>query len=223
MRERPTMVLTISRQLGSGGSFIGQAIANRFGLRYADREILQQAAAAAGLREGDLSPSEEKATSFWESLLHSFSMGAPDAAFVPPALPPVYAVDLFKLESVIIHEIAERFDTVIVGRAGFHVLAGRPNVVNIMVHAAQSFRVRRVMEIYGIETEKEAEEQVDRSDRQRAQFIKSFTGRNWDDASLFDLCINTSSVGLEVSLEITAALIERMLGRKCRGAHTPVA
>ncbi|MGD1147509.1 MAG: cytidylate kinase-like family protein [Thermoanaerobaculaceae bacterium] len=221
MRERPTIVLTISRQLGSGGSSIGQAIANRFGLRYADREILKQAAAAAGLQEGDLIPSEERTTGFWESLLHSYSMGAPEAAFVPPPLPPVYAADLFKLESLIIREIAESFDAVIVGRAGFHVLAGRPNVTNIRVHADRAFRVKRVMEVYGTASVKEAEGQVDRSDRQRAQFIKSFTGRNWDDASPFDLCISTSSVGLETATEVVAALVESVLGRQWRGAHTP--
>jgi cytidylate kinase len=208
------MVLTISRQLGSGGSYIGQAMANRFRMRYADRDILQQAAAAAGLQEGDLASSEEKASGFWESVLRSFSMGAPDAPFAPPALPPIDTADLFKLESLIIREIADRFDAVIVGRAGFHVLAGRPNVTHIMVRAARPFRVRRAMEVYGIEDEKEAEERVDSSDRQRAQFIKTFTGRNWDDASMFDLCICTSSVGLEGATEIVASLVERMLARK---------
>jgi len=222
MRDKPTVVLTISRQLGSGGSYIGQAVANRFGMRYADREILKQAAEAVGAREGDLVMSEEKASGFWESLLHSFSMGAPDAAFTPPALPPVYAADLFKLESLIIREIADRFDAVVVGRAGFHVLAGRPNVTNIMVHAPRAFRVRRVMELYGIESEKDAEEQVDRSDRQRTQFIKSFTGKNSNDAHIFDLCIDTGSVGLETATELVAALAESMLGRRWRGAHTPV-
>lgn len=221
MRERPTVVLTISRQLGSGGSHVGQAIANRFGMRYADREILKQAAAAAGLQEGDLIPSEEKAGGFWDSLLRSFSMGTPEAAFVPPALPPVYAADLFKLESLIIREIAERFDAVIVGRAGFHVLAGRPNAAHIMLHAAPAFRVKRVMELFPTMSEREARENVDRSDRQRAQFIKNFAGSSWNDASAFDLCISTSSVGLEVATEIVATLVESMLGRQWRGAHTP--
>ncbi|HVN75143.1 MAG TPA: cytidylate kinase-like family protein [Thermoanaerobaculaceae bacterium] len=222
MREKPTVVLTISRQLGSGGSFIGQAVASRFGMRYADREILKQAAETVGLREGDLVVSEEKAATFWESLLHSFSLGAPDAAFVPPALPPVYSADLFKLESLIIREIADRFDTVIVGRAGFHVLAGRSNLANVMVHAASEFRVRRVMELYGIESEREAERLVERSDRQRTQFIKSYTGKDRNDARLFDLCVDTSTVGLETATELVAALVESMLGRRWHGAHTPV-
>lgn len=221
MRERPTLVLTISRQLGSGGSHIGQAVANGFSMRYADRDILQQAAKAAGLKEGDLAAAEEKASGFWESLLHTFSLGGPDTTFVPPALPAMYTADLFKLESLIIREITDRFGAVIIGRAGFHVLAGRPNVINIKVHASRSSRVKRVMELYGVETTKLAEELVDRSDRQRAQFIRRYTGKRWDDAHLFDLCIDTGSTGLEVATEIVAILVENRLGRRWRGAHTP--
>ena len=221
MRGRPTVVLTISRQLGSGGSYIGQAVASRYGMRYADRDILQKAANAAGLEEGDLAPAEEKATGFWESVLHSFSMGGPDTAFVPPAMPATYTANLFKLESLIIQEIAGRFDAVIVGRAGFHVLAGRPNVINIMVHAARALRAKRVMDLYRIESAKEAEELVDGSDRQRAQLIRRFTGRRWDDPHLFDLCINTGSTGLETATEIVATLVESHLGRRWHGAHTP--
>ncbi len=223
MREKPTVVLTISRQLGSGGAYIGQAVAGRFGMRYADREILKRAAEAAGQREGDLMTSEERAAGFWESLLQSFSMGAPEAAFVPPPLAPVYADDLYKLEGLIIREIAERFDSVIVGRAGFHVLAGRPNAAHVMLHAARPLRVRRIMELYGIEDERAAEEQVERSDRQRAQFIRRVTGRNWNDAHLFDLCIDTGTVGLETAAEIVGELAGSMLGRRWGGAGAPPA
>ncbi len=220
MREKPTVVLTISRQMGSGGSLIGQAVANRFGMRYADREILRRAAEAVGLREGDLVVREEKAGGFWENLLQSFSLGAPEAAFVPPPLASVYADDLFQLESLIIREIADRFDAVIVGRAGFHVLAGRPNAVHIRVHADAGRRVQRAIEVYGIADRREAEEQIRRSDRQRAQFIKSYTGQDCNDARVFDLCVNTGTVGLDAATEIVASVAESMLGRRWDGAGT---
>jgi len=221
MRGRPTVVLTISRQLGGGGSYIGQAVASRFGMRYADRDILQQAARAAGLKEDDLAPAEEKVPGFWESVLHSFSLGGPDTTFVPPALSATYTANLFRLESLIIHEIAEQFDAVIVGRAGFHILAGRPNVVHVMVHAAPALRAKRVMELYGIGAADEAEALIERSDQQRAQFIRRFTGKRWDDPRLFDLCIDTGSTGVETATELVATLVESHLGRRWRGAHAP--
>lgn len=214
MSERSTTVLTISRQLGSGGSSIGQEVARRLGMRYADREILQQAATAAGVKEGDLAGAEEKAAGFWHSVVHSFSLGGPDTTFVPPPLSAVYEEDVFKIESRIIQEIASQFDTVIVGRAGFHVLAGHPGLVNVMLHARRAGRVERVMQVYGIEDRAEAEDLVDRSDRQRASFIRTFTGRHWTDARLFDLCIDTSAVGLELATDLVFELVSRRMKRR---------
>ncbi len=102
MTQRPTTVLTISRQFGSGGSYIGQEVARRLGMRYTDREILQKAAAVLGAREADLEQREETVAGFWESVLRSFSFGGPDTTFVPPPLPTLYDQDFFRLESRVI-------------------------------------------------------------------------------------------------------------------------
>jgi cytidylate kinase len=221
MNERSTTVLTISRQLGSGGSYIGQEVARRLGMRYADREILQQAATAAGVNEGDLAGAEEKAAGFWHSVVHSFSLGGPDTTFVAPPLSAVYEEDVFKIESRIIREIASQLDAVIVGRAGFHVLAGHPGVVDVMIHAATPWRIDRVMQVYGIDERSQAEELVERSDRHRASFIRTFTGRHWTDARLFDLCVDTSSVGLELATELVLELVARRMGRRGQPGSGP--
>ena len=107
MRERPTVVLTISRQLGSGGSYVGQAIANRFGMRYADREILKQAAAAAGLQEETSSPARKRPPASGTRCCARSRWALRRPRSCPRRFPPVYAADLFKLESLIIREIAE--------------------------------------------------------------------------------------------------------------------
>jgi cytidylate kinase len=214
MNERATTVLTISRQLGSGGSHIGQEVARTLGMRYADREILQRAAAAAGVGEGDLAGAEEKGAGFWHSVVHSFSLGGPDTTFVPPPVSSVYEGDVFKIESRIIREIASQFDAVIVGRAGFHVLEGHPGLVNVMVHARTSWRIDRVMQVYGIQDRRDAEELVERSDRERVRFIRTFTGRHSTDARLFDLCIDTSSVGLELATKFVLEVVSGRMRRR---------
>jgi CMP/dCMP kinase len=216
MSEGSTTVLTVSRQLGSGGSYIGQEVARTLRMRYADREILQRAAASAGLRENDIEGAEEKAAGFWHSVVHSFSLGGPDTTFVPPPVAAVYEEDVFKIESRIIREIAKEFDAVIVGRAGFHVLAGHPGLVNVMVHARRDRRVERIMRVYGLEKAAEAEKLLDRSDRQRSEFIHKFTGRHWTDARLFDLCIDTSSCGLELATEWVLALVSSRMKRRAQ-------
>ncbi|HNX49333.1 MAG TPA: cytidylate kinase-like family protein [Thermoanaerobaculaceae bacterium] len=221
MTATSTTVLSISRQLGSGGSFVGRAVASRLGMRYVDREILQRAAADLGLGETDLAASEEKAAGFWDRLFLAFSGGAPDAAYLPPAVPAVYETDLFGAESRVIRDIADRFDAIIVGRAGFHVLAGHPGLVSVRLHAPRPWRVRRVMEVYGIADEAKAALAVDNSDHTRAQFIRTFAGVTWNDACAFDLCLNTATVGLDQTVELVATLVSarrQQLARPATGA-----
>ena len=216
-----TTVLTISRQLGAGGAFIGQAVAARLGMRYADGEILERAAKAAGLLEGDLAPVEERSPGFWQRVLESLAMGAPDTALAPPVRPSVSAMRLFEIESTVIREIAGSCDAVIVGRAGFHVLAGRPGVTDVMLHAPLAWRIRRVMTRFGLATPDEAAAMIERSDRRRAQFVRAVTGQCWTDACSFDLCIDTCATGLEVGAEIVATLVASQMARNRGAAARP--
>ena len=206
--ERPTtIVLTISRQFASGGAYIGQAVARRLGLRYTDREILAQAARASGVSEADLATHEEQAANVLKLALRQFSLGPPEAPFVAPPLPVVQERDLFALESGIISEIASRYDAVIVGRGAFHVLADHPGLLSIRVHAPIEWRIRRAIEAYGFARKKEAEEAIRRSDKQRARFIRTFTGHDWDDACAHHLCVNTAAVGLDLAAELVTTLV----------------
>ena len=212
MSQRATTVLTISRHLGSGGSYIGQEVARRLGMRYADREILRGAAASLGANEADLEAREETVVGFWESVLRSFSLGGADTTFAPPSLAAVYERDVFALESRVIREIASRFDAVIVGRCGFHVLADHPGTINVMVHAPKAWRRERVMQVFGIAEAAQADELIERSDFQRGRFIRTFTGREWTDALAFHLCIDTSLTGLDLASDLVTSLVSR--GRK---------
>ena len=207
MNQGSTTVLTISRQLGSGGSFIGQEVARRLGMRYVDREILQRAAVESGLAEGDLEAADERAAGFWHAVSHLLTSGAAEAPYAAPAISATYEEGVFQLEQRVIREIAERFDSVIVGRAGYHVLAEHAGASHIMVHARMEWRVARVMEVFRVTDLRAAQEMVERSDRQRARFIRAVTGRHWTDARAFDLCIDTSTTGLETATNLVVALV----------------
>ncbi len=202
-----TIVLAISRQFASGGAFIGQAVAQRLGLRYTDREILEQAARVSGVNVADLESDEERAAGMLKLALRQYSLGPPEAPFVAPPLPPMHERDLFALESRIIREIASRYDAVIVGRGGFHVLADHPGLVSVRVHAPIEWRVRRAMEAYGFANEASAAEAIRRSDKQRGKFVRTFTGHDWDDACTHHLCLNTGAIGLELAAELVTMLV----------------
>lgn len=206
MSARATTVLVISRQLGSGGAFIGRAVAGRLGMAFVDREILQSAARTLDLAEGEIELREERAASVWDRVLGAFALSVPEATYVPPAAPPLYEEELFRIESRIIRETAARTDAVIVGRAGFHVLTGHPGLVSVALRATRDWRIRRVAELSGLDLAG-ATARVDASDRDRAQFIRTFTGHDWNNLSCYDLCIDTSKVGLELATQVVTEVV----------------
>ncbi|HEY3282094.1 MAG TPA: cytidylate kinase-like family protein [Armatimonadota bacterium] len=206
----PRTVVALSRQLGSGGSQVGQQIASRLGFRYADREILRQAAEALGTNEEELAGQEERICPLWERLLCVFSPAGPDAAYIPPPPGPPSDARIFTAESEIIRGIADREDCVIVGRGAGYVLRDHPGVVRVLLHAPVEFRIRRVMEVYGVATPDEARSMVEQSDRAREQFRKQMTGADGLRATNYHLCLDTSSIPLPEVTDLAVDLVRRM-------------
>jgi Cytidylate kinase-like family len=106
-RMKENVVITISRQMGSGGAYLGQRVANRLGFRYVDRDILKRATGYLRESEENLAFREERVSGFLENLLKGFIYGSPETAYVPPSIRPVYDVELFNTEAGIIESIAE--------------------------------------------------------------------------------------------------------------------
>ena len=123
----PTIV-AVSRQFGSGGARIGRALAQRLGVRYADREILAEAARRLNVEEGMLEPFEERIASLWDRIGMLFALGAPDTPYVPPSLPSVSEARLFDVEREVIRSMAAHGSAVIVGRGARAARLGRPGV-----------------------------------------------------------------------------------------------
>lgn len=213
MNRPSTIVLTISRELGSGGSFIGQAVARRLGLKYADREILRQAARLLDTEDRDLERLEERVSTFWTRTAQVFSLGGPDITYAPPSLRAVYEEDLFRVEGRIIREIAGRDSAVIVGRGGFHVLRDHPGLVSVFIHASEVWRAERIMATQGIRNMASVLEILRRSDRARARFVQAMTGVAWNDPHRSHLCLDTSKLGLDTAVNLVTQLVSTRLGR----------
>ncbi len=208
MADIPCILVTISRQFGSGGAYIGQAVAKRLGYKYIDREILSKAARYLGQEEEALSGREERVGGFWENFFNAFSGGIPEAGYVPPAMRPVYDRDLFDAEAMIINEMADMHNAVIVGRCGFHVLKERPGVANVFIHAPKDFRIRRAMEMYKIPAMEDAVSLVDEMDRERSNFIRAMTGADWTDARNYHVAIDIGRAGFATAEEMILRLAE---------------
>lgn len=212
MNARPNVLLTISRQLGSGGSYIGQEVARRTGVKYVDREILQEAAALLGAEAREVEGMEEQAASLWTRIATICSIGPPEGPYVPPPIP-IKEDEVFKVEGNIIRTIADQSDAVLVGRGAFYVLRDHPGLIRAFLHAPERTRIRRAMETYDIKTEEEARGVVERSDRQRGRFVQSICGKAWTDSCNYDVCIDTSAIGLEMSIVLLTGLLAERLER----------
>ena len=206
-------VLAISRQLGSGGALIGQSVARRLGLHYADEDILHGAAVALGVEDAAAAPLEERVEGFWQRIGHMFALGGPEGP-IPLPIPMVDEADLFAQEQRIIHEIASHESAVIVGRGAAHVLRDHPGLISIFVHAPESFRVSRVMDSFRLEDIADTTTLVQRSDQQRAAFIEALTGRDWMMTSLYDLSLNTAAVGIDAAADIVTGMAAHRIQRQ---------
>ncbi len=205
MNRSKSSVITISRQIGSGGAYIGKKLAQKLDIYYADREILNKAAQQLSVLERDIEQREEKLQSFWETYFQ-MSRYATDV-FLNPILIQPNSLDLFNAEAEIIRRLATEQPAVIIGRCGFHILRDLPNKVSIFLHANVDFRKNRIQEVFNV-SEKEALEMITRVDKERAQFIEEYTGKKWNDARLFDLCIDTGILGVDKSVDLLINYLE---------------
>ena len=202
--------ITLSRQMGSGGSYIGYIVARELGFKFIDREVLRQAADHLGTEVSQLEHQDERSSGLIEKLIRGFFLGAPEAATTARHLKrPVYDRDLFSLECRIMNEIAERYSADIIGRGGFHALRKRPegSVIRVFIHAPLEFRVQRVMKARNIVDAAEARSTIEESDRRRARFIRDMVGVEWTDAKNYHLCIDSSVAGFPRSVEMIAGLV----------------
>jgi len=206
------ITITLARQLGCGGFYLGQCIAENLQIRCLDREIVSRAAQQVALNEAEVAEREERGTPFWERMLRGMSAGPPEALYHAPLAPSISDQDLFAAETEVMKQIAAQEDCVIVGRLASHVLPSHPGMVTIFLHAPQSFRIRRLLDTSQAADEAQAREMIVRSDETRKRYITQMIGRGWDDAENYHVCLDTSSLPLPEIAEFLTDFVRRRMG-----------
>jgi CMP/dCMP kinase len=192
--------------LGSGGAYVGQQLAKRLNIFYADREIIDQAAKQFSLLVEDLEAQEEKIGPFWDSFIKSFAFTTNDT-FIPPQKQTPTDRELFEMETDIIRRIANEQSAVIIGRCGCHILQGHPKRLSIYLHSDMAFRKERIQKLKDL-SEKAAEKVIVQSDKARSLYYQTFTGKQWADTRQYDLSINTGKIGLDKSVELVLQYLD---------------
>ena len=197
-------VITIARSYGSGGRRMGKLLAEKLGYEFYDREILRIASDDSGISEELFTRADESA----KKPLFRIARQVYNGETIPPDSDDFISNDnLFRYQAKIIRELASTRNCVIVGRCANYILRGRDNVLNVFVTAPVADCVRRVMEVDGLDLE-EAEKKIRKIDKRRADYYKYFTGRQWQDAALYDLCLNTGHMSDEKCVALVRAYMD---------------
>jgi CMP/dCMP kinase len=210
MTQEQPFVISISRELGSGGAYVGQQLASKLHIAYVDREIIDKTAKTLDIPEKELETRDETKTPLWRSILVSSSYMNPAMYSPPPVLEPSDK-ELYQTESEIIEEFAQKNSAVIVGRAGSYILREHPRHLSVFLHGTITFRIKRVKELYKIDDEK-ARRLIETSDKARGVYLKAVTGKDWYDTRQYHMSIDTCSIGLEAAIEIILTALQSRFG-----------
>ncbi len=187
-QEALPLIVTISREYGSGGHRIGELLAEKLGVKLYDKELVTLTAQESGFSEGTVEESEQSMDS---RLVYDN---------------PVQTA-MFHAQQRIISDIARREPCVIVGRLANFILAGKARCFNIFIYADKEYRLKRVTTEYGVQPA-ESEALLQRTDRERSEHCLHYTGQQWGECHHYDLMVNSSRLGEKGTAELIHAIIK---------------
>ena len=192
-------IITIARQYGCGGHDIGEKLAEELKIPFYDKELLERAAKDSGFCQEIFENYDEKPTnSFLYSLvMDTYSMGHSTAAFAE--MPLNHKIFLAQFNAI--KDIAKEGPCVIVGRCADYALADFPNVVNVYLYADMQSRIARIARRHDV-TDAKAKDLIQKTDKGRASYYNYYTNKKWGEATGYDLCLNTASLGIDGSIHM---------------------
>lgn len=196
------VVITIGRELGSGGRKVAKKVAEKLNYKYYDKEIITKAAKESGIDKKLFNQVDESdLDSFW----YEFSAEAYKKEDSKNSFKEMMAADkLFMIQSDAIRDIAKKGNAVIVGRCATYILKDKSK--RIFICADENDRIERIKRSYKV-SEEEAKEIMKESDQKRENYHSYYTNQNWKDEKNYDLYINTSETGIDKAVELIVKLI----------------
>ena len=188
-------IITINRMYGSGGRLLGTALAEKLGIGFYDKELIQMASEKNQIPYKELEKVDEKKASQWRLPVKEQMQMQPQYHFHP------MNDVLFETQSQIIRELGQKEDCIIVGRCANYILGDK--CFSLFVYAPFEYRVQSIMERLGRE-EKSARALVKKMDKTRKSYYEFFTDEKWKDLNNYQMCIDTSRFDQEFLLKILA-------------------
>lgn len=202
--EKTNTIITIGRQFGSAGREIGYRIADDLGIKLYDKEMLNRAAKESGICKELFEAHDEKPTnSFLYSLvMDTYSLGYSSGSYTD--MPINHKVFLAQFDAI--KKIAEEGPCILVGRCADYALEEFDNVLSVFIHAKMEARIRRIARIYNL-TDAKAKEMIQKTDKTRSSYYNYYTNKKWSDAESYDVCLDSSLLGIEGTAEAIKQLV----------------
>ena len=180
-------IITISREFGSGGRFIGEEVAKKLGIAYYDKNIINEIAEKSGLSPEYIQENAEL----------SPKKGLFAYAFAGRDITGKSVEDLvYEAQRKVILELAEKESCVIIGRNADYILKDRDDVLNVFIHGDTPEKRQRITRLYNVEEQKVVKMMVDIDKRRMANY-NFYTNQKWGKASNYTLCLNSSKLGYD--------------------------
>lgn len=214
MEDKDKLIITLGRQTGSGGRKIGKILAEKLGVKCYDKELLDRAAKESGLCKELLEHNDEKPTnSFLYSLvMDTYSLGYSSSPYVD--MPINQKIFLAQFDSI--RSLAKSESCIIVGRCADYALAGVPGVVTVFICGDEEDKLLRIQESNGVGADK-AREIMLKTDKRRSSYYNYYSNKRWGDSRSYDLCLNSSRLGLEGTAEMILDFAEREKNYRAAG------
>jgi cytidylate kinase len=187
-------VITIGREYGSGGHFIGKLLAERLGIPFYDNELLLKISEKSGLSSEIISEYDEKKEGLFSSGMNLYSADLSLGS------------KIFLAQFEEIKRLADKESCVIVGRCADYILKDYANVANIFITAPMEEKIARAVKYYGLDPKK-AQKMINKKNRKRSNYYMYYTNKKWGQASSYDITIN-SKIGIDACVDALEAYVK---------------
>ena len=204
MNTKEKFVITISREVGSGGRTVGRKLAEKLGVRYCDKQLIKKLTEMFGLNSSEIEAIKGRKKGWLEDFFSRITPEFGSEMFIPKGVeyaPEVTSGEIFNYESQVLEQLAEESSCVIAGRSGFFVLKDHPNKFDVFIHASKPNRVKRIMRKQEL-SEKEAEEVISYVDKARENYIQKYASTSRYDLRNYDIVLNMDYLTEDEAVEV---------------------
>ena len=208
LKNDKNYVIAIGRQFGCGGREVGQRVAQLLDIDYYDKQLLLEASKASGIMPELFEAADERTPKFFPSLwpLNLAMAGSTFTGDIPMSDDSIY-----KAQCQVMKDLVDRKPCVIVGRTADYVLRDYCPVISVFLHAPIEDRVKRIIERGDCDTHDAAEKRADKIGKLRAEYYNFYTDKLWGHADSYDLCLDSSLLGIEGTAQFIVDFVKRRL------------